>query len=327
VQDVRDQGADDLVGIGHRVVHGGERFTEATLLDDAVVAELEALSELAPLHNPPAVTGIRAARTAWPDLPHVASFDTAWFADLPAVAATYALDRGVAHDHGIRRYGMHGLSHQYVAARAAQLLGRDVADTRLVTLHIGNGVSAAAIHGGHPVDTSMGLTPLEGLVMGTRPGDVDAGVLLHLLRQGWSVERLEDLLHHRSGLMGLTGSADERDLERALDAGDPAAMLAYDIYCLRIRKYVGAYLAVLGGADAVVFTAGVGEHSPRVRADSLRGLSALGIEVDPALNEADVDGARQISGPTSPVAVLVVPTNEELVIAREVRRLLDLVGQ
>ncbi|MFC4784402.1 acetate/propionate family kinase [Nocardioides sp. MAHUQ-72] len=308
-----------LAAVGHRVVHGGPRLTRTLVVDDDVLAEIERLARLAPLHNPPAVDGIRSARAAYPSLPQVAAFDTAFFADLPAPAATYALERGLAEREEIRRYGAHGISHAYVAAEAAGLLGRDPDGLALVTLHLGNGASAAAIRGGRPVDTSMGLTPLEGLVMGTRAGDLDPGILLHLVRHaGFGLDDLEDLLHHRSGLEGLAGCHDFRDLLAAVDAGEAAARTAYDVYCHRLRKYVGAYLAVLGGADAVVLTAGVGEHVPRLRADALAGLTRLGVAVDPARNAAPAAGPRVISPDSSPVTVLVVPTNEELAIARQV---------
>jgi len=311
---------DGLVAVGHRVVHGGPRLTRAHVVDDDVLAEIERVAKLAPLHNPPAVEGIRSARGAYPDLPQVAAFDTAFFADLPPAAATYALDRGLREREEIRRYGAHGISHEYVAAEAARLLGGDPA---LVVLHLGNGASAAAVRGGRPVDTSMGLTPLEGLVMGTRAGDLDPGILLHLMRHAdLGLDDLEDLLHHRSGLEGMAGRHDFRDLLAAVDAGDDAARTAYDVYCHRLRKYVGAYLAVLGGADAVVFTAGIGEHVARLRADALAGLEQLGIAVDPARNEADDTGARRISPDGAGVAVLVVPTNEELSIARQAMALL-----
>jgi acetate kinase len=247
--------------------------------------------------------------------------DTGFFTGLPDRAATYAIDRELARRHDVRRYGAHGISHQLVAARAAAHLGRD--DLRLVTLHLGNGASAAAIDAGRPVDTSMGLTPLEGLVMGSRAGDLDPGILVHLVRhEGLDVDALEDLLHHDSGIIGLTGRADFRDLEDGLEAGDDVCRLAWDVYCHRVRKYVGAYHAVLGGADAVVFTAGVGENSSRLRADVLAGLERLGIEVDPARNAADDRGVRTISADTSAVAVLVVPTDEELAIAEATRAVL-----
>jgi acetate kinase len=242
--------------------------------------------------------------------------------DLPAAAATYAVDRAVAARAGIRRYGFHGISHEYVAGEAARLLGRPLADLRLIVLHLGNGASASAIRGGRPEDTSMGLTPLEGLVMGTRSGDVDPGVLLLLLRQGHSVDEVEDLLLRRSGLQGLAGVHDFRDLLAAIDRGDESARTAYDVYCHRLRKYVGAYFAVLGGVDAVVFTAGVGERTPEVREDALRDLSVLGIEVDPDKNRAADTGPRSIGTEESPVEVLVVPTDEELAITRQVHQLL-----
>lgn len=316
--------AHDLRAVGHRVVHGGDRFTRATVVDDEALRGIEELCRLAPLHNPSAVAGIRHARAAYPGLPQVAVFDTAWFADLPAAAATYALDRSVLESERLRRYGMHGTSHRYVAGEAARFLGRDVTELDQIVLHLGNGASAAAVRGGHPVDTSMGLTPLEGLVMGTRAGDVDPGVLVHLLRHtDLDADGLDDLLQHRSGLQGLAGIHDFRDLLAAVDAGDAAARLAYDVYCHRIRKYVGAYLAVLGGADVLTFTAGVGEHAARMRADALAGLERLGIEVDHARNSDGAAGPRRISTDASRVVVLVVPTDEELEIARQV---VDLLG-
>ena len=317
---------DDLVAVGHRVVHGGTAFHEPTLVDDDVVARIEELSTLAPLHNPPAVAGIRSAREAFPGLPQVAVFDTAFFHDLPASAATYAIDDEVARAHQVRRYGFHGTSHAWVSRAAAELLGRDPDrpdGLRLVVLHLGNGASASAVRDGTPVETSMGLTPLEGLVMGTRPGDVDPGVLLHLLSEGGlTPDELGQLLTKRSGLLGLTGRSDVRDVLDAVDSGDERARLGWEVYVHRVRKYVGAYLAVLGGADAVVFTAGVGEHSARARADVVTGLAGLGLVLDPALNEAAGSHARHVSTRDSPVAVLVVPTDEELSIARQA---LDLV--
>ncbi len=322
--ELRRAGVDDehLAGVGHRVVHGGPRLTVPTVVDDDVLAAIEDAVHLAPLHNPPALAALRGAMSWLDDVPHVVVMDTGFFTDLPAASATYALDRDLAERAGVRRYGAHGISHELVARRAAEHLGRD--DLRLVTLHLGNGASAAAIDSGRPLDTSMGLTPLEGLVMGTRAGDLDPGVLVHLARhEGLGTDELEDLLHHRCGILGLTGRTDFRELEAGLRDGDPACTLAWDVYCHRIRKYVGAYHAVLGGADAVVFTAGVGENAPRLRADALHGLERLGIVVDPARNEAPGDGTRRISPDSSPVSVLVVPTDEELAIARAVRALLD----
>jgi acetate kinase len=325
VGDIRDAGLeDDVTAVGHRVVHGGADHREPALVDDALVESVERLARLAPLHNPPALEGIRRAREAFPDLPQVAVFDTSWFSDLPPAAHTYALDRELAEREGVRRYGMHGISHSYVAGAVARFLDRPLAELDQVTLHLGNGASAAAVKGGRPVDTSMGMTPVEGLVMGTRSGDVDPGALVHLLRHGGlDTDGLEDLLQHRSGLLGLSGASDFRDLVAAIDAGDPAARLAYDVYCLRLRKYVGAYLAVLGGADTITFTGGVGENVPRVRADSLAGLERLGIEIDPERNAAEADGPRVISTPGSQTNVLVVPTDEELAIAQQTIDLLN----
>jgi acetate kinase len=313
---------DHLLAAGHRVVHGGGRYRTAVVVGEEVEQGIEELVALAPLHNPPALAGIRATRDAFPELPQVAVFDTAFFADLPPAAATYALDRSLAVRAGIRRYGFHGISHEYVAAEAARVLGRPLSELRLIVLHLGNGASASAIRGGRPLDTSMGMTPLEGLVMGTRSGDIDPGVLFFLLRQGHSVDDVEDLLLHRAGLEGLTGMHDFRDLAPAVAAGDEVARAGYDVYCHRLRKYVGAYVAVLGGVDAVVFTAGVGERAPEVREDAMEGLSVLGIEVDPARNRSSDTGARRISTDASPVQVLVVPTDEEVSIARQARRLL-----
>ena len=311
-----------LAAIGHRVVHGGTRFVAATRVDDAVVAALEELVAMAPLHNPPAIAGVRAAGRAYPGLAQVAVFDTAFFADLPSTASTYALDTDLMHRLGIRRYGMHGISHQYVARAAADFVGRPLEELSQIVLHLGNGASAAAVRGGRPVETSMGLTPLEGLVMGTRAGDVDPGVLLHLQRAGGlDLDELDDLLNHGSGLQGLCGIQDFRDLVAAIDAGDGAARAAYDVYCHRIRKYVGAYLAVLGGADVITFTAGTGENVPRVRRDVLAGLERLGIRVDADRNEIR-GGPARISTDDSAVTVLVVPTDEELSIARQVTDLL-----
>jgi len=303
--------------VGHRVVHGGPEFSDPVLVDDAVLARIEAMGRYAPLHNPPAAAGIRAAREEFPGVPQVAVFDTAFFSSLPAFAATYAIDASVAKEHGIKRYGAHGTSHRYVSGAAAAFSGRELDGLRQITLHLGNGASAAAISGGRPVDTSMGLTPLEGLVMGTRAGDLDPGVLLHLLRTGLSVDELDDLLEHRSGLQGLAGRHDFRDLRTAIAAGDEQARLAIDVYCHRLRKYVGGYLAALGGADQIVFTGGVGEHDAPTRGQVLAGLAPLGIELDESRNQQPTYGPRRISADHSPVEVLVVPTDEEAEIARE----------
>ena len=307
-----------LVAVGHRVVHGGRQFHRPTLLDDAVVAQLNELSELAPLHNPPAVQGIEVARKLLPGVPHVAVFDTAFFHDLPPAAATYAIDRELAERWQIRRYGFHGTSHHYVSEQAAAFMGRPPESVNQIVLHLGNGASASAIAGGRPVDTSMGLTPLEGLVMGTRSGDVDPSVVSYLCRRAeMGTDEVEFMLNHRSGVLGLSGERDFRRLHEMIESGDSAAQLAYEVFIHRLRKYVGAYLAVLGHTDVVSFTAGIGENDAAVRWDALIGMAELGIVLDGDRNQRREKGARRISGDNSPVAVLVVPTNEELAIARD----------
>ncbi len=307
-----------LVAVGHRVVHGGPVFYRPTVIDDTVIAELEQLSMLAPLHNPPAVQGIEVARAMLPQVPHVAVFDTAFFHDLPAAAATYAIDRDLAEKWHIRRYGFHGTSHRYVSEQAADFLERPLSELNQIVLHLGNGASASAIAGGHAVETSMGLTPLEGLVMGTRSGDIDAGIVSYLHREaGMSVEDIESMLNQHSGLLGLAGERDFRRLREMIESGDRSAELAYDVFVHRLRKYVGGYLAVLGRTDAISFTAGVGENVAAVRLDALSGLAGLGIEIDEQLNSQPAKGARRISTDSSPIAVLVIPTNEELAIARD----------
>jgi acetate kinase len=318
-----DQHGPALVGagieaIGHRVVHGGARFAEPVLVDDALVAAVTALVPLAPLHNPANLEGIEVGRRLFPDVPQVAVFDTAFHQSVPPVAYTYAVPAQWREEYRIRRYGFHGTSHAFVTGEAARLLGQPLEKTNLVVLHLGNGASATAVRGGRSVDTSMGFTPLEGLVMGTRSGDVDPAVHAHLHRElGWSLDDVDHALNRESGLKGLAGHNDFRELMALRAAGDEAARLAFDVYCYRIRKYVGAYFAVLGDVDAVVFTAGVGEHDAEVRAAALGGLGRLGIEVDPARNAGRADGARVVSTDRSQVRVLVVPTNEEWEIARQ----------
>ncbi|HEX6246487.1 MAG TPA: acetate kinase [Nocardioidaceae bacterium] len=308
-----------LAAIGHRVVHGGDRFADPVLIDDDLVDAVRELVPLAPLHNPGNLEGIEVARRLFPDLPQVAVFDTAFHQTLPAHAYTYAVPRAWTEQHHVRRYGFHGTSHAFVSREAARLLDRDPEDTNVIVLHLGNGASATAVRGGCSVDTSMGMTPLEGLVMGTRSGDVDPALHAHLHRQnGWSLEEIDRALNRESGLKGMSGENDFRELERMIETGDEAARLAFDVYCYRIRKYVGAYTAVLGRVDAIVFTAGVGQHSPEVRAASLRGLETLGVEVDGSLNDkATGREPALVSTAGSRVAVLVVPTNEEWEIARQ----------
>ncbi len=306
-----------LVAVGHRVVHGGPDLYRPTLIDDALTSELEELAPMAPLHNPPAVLGIRVALEALPELPHIAVFDTAFFHDLPPAAATYAIDRDIAAQWHIRRYGFHGTSHQYVSEQAAAYLDRPLESLNQIVLHLGNGASASAIARGKPVDTSMGLTPLEGLVMGTRSGDIDPGIVSYLSRTaGMSVEDIETMLNKRSGMLGLGGEIDFRVIHQRIESGDAAARLAYDVYIHRLRRYVGGYMALLGRTDVITFTAGVGENDAAVRHDALSGLASLGIDIDGRLNENSDRSGRRISSPTSATTVLVIPTDEELAIAR-----------
>ncbi len=316
--------------VGHRVVHGGAEFIAPTLITPRVEREIAELSALAPLHNPANVAGIRAARGAFPALPHVAVFDTAFHQTLAPAAYTYAIDREVAAAHRVRRYGFHGTSHEYVSRTAAAFLAHDhsfrgdAGGLRQIVFHLGNGASVTAIADGRSVDTSMGLTPLEGLVMGTRSGDIDPGALLHLARAaGYSSDDLDRLLNTRSGLRGLSGHGDMRDVLAGVDAGDEAAALAYGVYIHRLRAYAGAYLAQLGGVDVISFTAGVGENVPRVRADALATLGFAGVTVDPDRNAAPERGTRRISADSSAVAVLVVPTDEEREIARQTLELVE----
>jgi acetate kinase len=307
-----------IAAVGHRVVQGGSRFVAPTVIDDAVIRTIEEISPLAPLHNPPNLLGIQGARDAFPDVPHVAVFDTAFHRTLPEEAYTYAIDANLARQHRIRRYGFHGTSHKYVAELAAAYLGRPLAEVNTITLHIGNGVSACAVRGGESVDTSMGMTPLEGLMMGTRSGDLDPGILFHLHRQaGMTIDQLDDMLNRRSGLLGMTGSSDMRDVLESAQRGEKRAELALATYCYRLKGYVGAYFAHLGWVDAIVFTAGVGENAPEVRRRTLEGLEHLGIRLDDARNTAHESGVRCVSADDSTVAVLVIPTNEELEIARQ----------
>lgn len=306
-----------LFAVGHRVVHGGPDFYQPTVIDDALVAKLKELAPLAELHNPPAVLGIEVARNALPDLPHIAVFDTAFFHDLPPAAAAYAIDRDLARQWNIRRYGFHGTSHRYVSQQVAAFLDTPLESLNQIVLHLGNGASAAAIAGGKPVDTSMGLTPLEGLVMGTRSGDIDPGVMSYLSRMaGMDIEDIDDMLNERSGVLGLSGEIDFRVIHKRIATGDAAAQLAYDVYIHRLRKYIGGYLAVLGNTDVITFTAGVGENDAAVRRDALAGLSSLGVEVDERRNESPEKSARRISSDESRTTVLVIPTNEALAIAR-----------
>lgn len=315
----------EIDAVGHRVVHGAERFASSVLIDEEVMKALEENVHLAPLHNPPNILGIKAVQKLLPKVPNVGVFDTAFHQSMPKKAYLYALPYELYETHRIRRYGFHGTSHRYVSRRAAEVLGRDYYDFKVITCHLGNGASIAAVRHGKSIDTSMGFTPLEGLVMGTRCGDIDPAIVIYLQQNlGMSVEKVYDLLNKKSGMLGLTNnlSSDMRDIEDAAHSGNEIAQLALDIYVYRIAKYIGAYAAAMNGVDAIVFTAGVGENSPYVREKVCEYLGFLGVKIDRQLN--DVKGLeRIISTPDSKVAVLIVPTNEELVIARDTKYIVE----
>jgi acetate kinase len=316
-------GPEAIDAVGHRVVHGGERFAESTVIDDEVIGAIEAFAALAPLHNPPNLTGIRAARRLMPGVPHVAVFDTAFHQTLEPHAYLYAIPYGLYAEHGVRRYGFHGTSHRYVSQAAAVLLARPADEVNLITLHLGNGCSAAAVRGGTCIDTSLGLTPLEGLVMGTRSGDIDPAVVFHLVRAlGMTVDDVDDLLNRRSGLLGVSGvSNDMREVTRAADEGNERAALAIRLFCHRLRKYIGAYTAELGRVDALVFTGGIGENAAGIRRQACEGLEPLGYVLDAAANAAAADGPRDVAAAASAARLLVIPTDEEALIARDTARL------
>jgi len=308
--------------VGHRVVHGGMRFSRPVLIDRSVERIVDELSALAPLHNPANLEGIRAARSLLPDVPHVAVFDTAFHAGMPARAFLFGLPIGLYRDRRIRRYGFHGTSHDFVTERAAALLGRPREALKLVSLHLGNGASATAVAGGRSIDTSMGFTPLDGLLMGTRSGEVDPGVLLHLLRGGMDLDALDRLLNRESGLLGLSGvSNDMRDVRAAAEGGNADAREALEVFAYRITKTVGAYAAAMGGLDGIVFTGGIGENDARMRQESMSGLGFLGVRLDERRNAGH---AERISTDDATVAVLVVPTDEERMIARATAELAGL---
>ena len=312
---------DRIRAVGHRVVQGGARYSEPVRIDDQVRWDIHDLGKLAPLHNYAAVDGIDGAMELLPEVPHVAVFDTAFFTALPEAAANYALNREVASEYKVRRYGAHGTSHQYVSREVSRLLaaqGRDVSGLRQIVMHLGNGASASAVLGDRAVETSMGLTPLEGLVMGTRTGDIDPTIYLHLHRRaGLSAPEIDDILNKRSGMLGMCGMSDFRDITAAVERGEEAATLAAEVYVHRLRKYLGSYTFVLGGLDVLAFTAGIGENVPMVRERMLTGLEELGIELDLEANAARSRQARVISTPQSRVTVMIVPTNEELSIAQQ----------
>ncbi|NJC24424.1 acetate kinase [Arthrobacter pigmenti] len=298
--------------VGHRVVHGGERFSEPVLINNEIIRAIERLNPLAPLHNPANVQGIRAIAEKWPDMPQVAVFDTAFHRSLPEHAWRYAVPGDLYKKFGIRRYGFHGTSFEYVTQRAAALLGMQAAQFTGIIAHLGNGASVTAVQNGRSIDTSMGFTPLEGLVMGTRSGDIDPSILLFLLREGYSEHQLDQLLNRESGLRGLTGHNDMRSVE---EADDPAGETALEIASYRLAKYIGGYHVAVGGAQALVFTAGIGENSWRFRERVVKRLGALGVFIDDAENRKKSDSPREISSEDSAFPVLVVPTDEEAAIA------------
>ncbi len=324
VSEVADNQVD---AVGHRVVHGGELFVEPVVIDESVIRQIDACSIDAPLHNPFNLLGINIARDKWPDIPHVAVFDTAFHAQMPKRAHTYAIDAEVSEKYRIRRFGFHGTSHEYVAGVAAAALNSSVSELRIVTLHLGNGASACAVEYGKSSETSMGMTPLEGLVMGTRAGDIDAGAVMSLLRSGdFTVVELDDLLNRKSGLLGLSGVGNDlRQIEDQAEQGDERARSAINVFAHRARKYIGAYAAVMGGVDAVVFTGGIGENSATMRRRILQRLEFLGLRIDEDLNrDASVDGAANasiISDAGSRVRAMVVKTDEALMIARQTKRI------
>lgn len=314
---------DDINAVGHRVVHGGEKFKESVIINDEVMKAISECIDLAPLHNPANITGIEACREIMPDKPMVAVFDTAFHQTMPNHAYLYALPYELYEKHSIRKYGFHGTSHMYVSQRAAAMLNKPISELKIISCHLGNGASICAVNGGKSIDTSMGFTPLAGLAMGTRSGDIDPAVVMYLMeKEKMSINDMNKLLNKKSGVLGISGvSSDFRDIESAADSGNKRAKLAIDIFCYRVKKYIGEYSAVMGGVDALIFTAGIGENNQTVRKKILTGLEYLGINIDWQKNEArgeEVD----ISTEDSKVRVLVIPTNEELTIAREAVRLI-----
>jgi acetate kinase len=313
IEDISQIGA-----VGHRVVHGGEEFTGSVVIDEKVVASIEKFADLAPLHNPLNLMGIRAAQYNLPHTRQVACFDTAFHTTIPEVAYMYALPYELYEKHRVRRYGFHGTSHRYVARRGAVLMGKGKYDINVITCHLGNGCSVTAVKKGRSIDTSMGLTPLEGVVMGTRSGDFDPAILFYLAEKGYDMKTLNDLCNKKSGLLGISGkSNDMRNLTALAEKGESRARLAIDIFCYRIKKYIGAYTAVLDTLDAVVFTGGIGENAVEVRAGICSGLSWIGIEIDQRKNSAARGKEGEISSSNSKVKVFVIPTDEEAAIAHD----------
>ena len=314
----------EVDAVGHRVVHGGEHFSATTLIDAEVLKAIRRLIPLAPLHNPPNLEGIEVAMKIFPQARQVAVFDTAFHQTMPPEAYRYAVPNNFYTEHGVRVYGFHGTSHRYVARMAAEYLGKPLEEMNLITAHLGNGASITAIRNGKSVDTSMGFSPLPGLVMGTRSGDIDPAVIFYMAKGvGMSMDEIDTVLNKKSGLLGLAGSSDLRDILKKNEEGNPDAALALALYTYRIKKYIGAYLAVLGQVDALVFTAGVGENSPYIRWHACEGLSHLGISLDREKNEAKIKGITEIHNIESPISVLVIPTNEELEIALQTKALIE----
>ncbi len=310
--------ASEIAAVGHRVVHGGEHFHDSTLITDSVIEAIKHCVPLAPLHNPPNLTGILTAKAIFESTPQVAVFDTAFHQSMAPEVYLYALPYECYADKGVRRYGFHGTSHWYVAKEAAAFLGKPLAEVNLITLHLGNGSSITAVKNGKSMDTSMGLTPLAGVIMGTRCGDIDPAIIFYLAREsGLSTDQLDDMLNKKSGFKGICGSNDLRDIHKRADEGDARSKLALDMFAYRNKKYIGSYMAALGRVDAIVFTAGIGENDTQARAATCAGLENMGVVMDPALNASPERGIRRISAEKSPVAVLVAPTNEELEIANQ----------
>ncbi len=314
----------EISAVGHRVVHGGEAFHSPTIIDESVIAAIKENIPLAPLHNPSNLMGIEVAGAIFPDSPQVAVFDTAFHQTIPMESYLYAIPFELYEKHRIRRYGFHGTSHAYVAERAAEYLRRPLCELNLITIHLGNGASMAALKNGISVDTTMGMTPLAGLVMGTRSGDIDPALTFFLADQlRMSVKEIDDLLNKDSGLKGICGSNDMREVIRKKDAGDDRAEIALKLYCYRIKKYIGAYFAALGSLNAIIFTAGIGENSPYIRENCCQGLQKLGIEIDLERNNKSGKEIKEISLEGSEVRILVVPTNEELKIAQETEKVVE----
>jgi len=308
----------EINAVGHRVVHGGEEFTGSVIIDKNVIGSIEKYADLAPLHNPPNLAGIRAAQYHLPNIMQVACFDTAFHATIPKIAYMYALPYELYEKYGIRRYGFHGISHRYVARRAAVLMGRGKYDINAITCHLGNGCSITAVKNGHSVDTSMGLTPLEGVPMGTRSGDLDPAIIFFLEEKGYDVKTLNDICNKKSGLLGLSGvSNDMRDLEESASKGNERAKLAIDVFCYRIKKYIGAYAAILDTVDAVVFTGGIGENAVLMREKICDAVSQIGLELDRQVNKTAVAKEAEVSTKASEVKVFVIPTNEQVAIASD----------